>query len=117
MLEIFHYVSHEAPSPPMTAAAAGPIAAVPLGKLLLMPRSLLILSGSLYTSHLHGIEARPEDTNLGIEIANIDQLGDDEASARLKEGTWSKSRSLRTSLTFRHAKKTLRGGLAGLLSR
>lgn len=101
----------------MTAAAAGPIAAVPLGKLLLMPRSLLILSGSLYTSHLHGIEARSQDSNLGSEIANIDQLGDEDASARLKEGTWGRARGVRTSLTFRHARKTLKGGLGGLLSR
>jgi alkylated DNA repair protein alkB family protein 6 len=43
------------------------IAAVPLGHVLLMPRSLFILTGSLYSSHLHGIAARERDSFIAPE--------------------------------------------------
>lgn len=66
ILDLHHYVSPSEPSPPMVAApeaeSGRSIAAVPLGHVLLMPRSLFILSGSLYSSHLHGIEARERDS-------------------------------------------------------
>lgn len=38
------------------------VAAVPLGHVLLLPRSLFILTGTLYSAHLHGIEAVKRDT-------------------------------------------------------
>lgn len=66
ILDFYHYVSPTAPSPPMIATtednSGRSIAAVPLGHVLLMPRSLFILTGSLYSSHLHGIEARERDS-------------------------------------------------------
>jgi alkylated DNA repair protein alkB family protein 6 len=49
----------------MTSAKADPkgraIDPVPVLSLLLEPRSLIITSGELYASHLHGIDAISED--------------------------------------------------------
>lgn len=107
-----------------TAALPGtegrPIAAVPLAHLLLMPRSLLVLSSSLYVSHLHGISANTRDTVVldvekakegDVVVANKDLIGDSEVIDCLtEEGRWSKDRETRTSLTFRRAEKVLKGG-------
>jgi len=107
-----------------TAALPGtegrPIAAIPLAHLLLMPRSLLVLSSSLYVSHLHGISANTRDTVVldvekakegDVVVANKDLIGDSEVIDRLtEEGRWSKDRETRTSLTFRRAEKVLKGG-------
>lgn len=72
VLDLHHYVSPTTPSPPMVATASldpegeegggKAIAAVPLGHVLLLPRSLFVLSGNLYQSHLHGIAERDNDT-------------------------------------------------------
>lgn len=111
-----------------------PIAAIPLAHMLILPRSLLILSSSLYTSHLHGIAARTADTikstrngevvlddeNDGVVVANEALLGNAEIMDRLRDtGRWEGERQTRTSLTFRHAEKVVKGkafalGLAGL---
>lgn len=101
-----------------------PIAAVPLAHLLVMPRSLLILSSTLYTSHLHGIAARTSDTVVAdpakrqgeaVVIANRDQLGDSSVLDKLREDDqWTGERGTRTSLTFRHAEKVLKGGIFAL---
>lgn len=133
VLDIHHYLSTTSPSPPMVASAPDdspegregrPIAAVPLANLLVMPRSLLILSSSLYTSHLHGIAARSSDTVVAdplerkddeVVIANRDQLGDASVLDNLREeGRWTGERGTRTSLTFRHAEKVLKGGMFAL---
>ena len=101
-----------------------PIAAIPLAHLLLLPRSLLILSGSLYASHLHGISARstdvvvprhrgPKDTDEeagGVVISNAELLGDYKVIDALRSGQWTSERGVRTSLTFRHANKVMKGG-------
>jgi len=98
-----------------------PIAAIPLAHLLLLPRSLLILSSSLYASHLHGIAAKSADVVLsspasspdaeGVFIANIDLLGDPVIIDSLRDtGRWRGERGTRTSLTFRHAEKVMKGG-------
>jgi alkylated DNA repair protein alkB family protein 6 len=51
----------------------------------------------------HGSEA--------VAIANVELLGDAEVVDRLRNGgQWEKARGTRTSLTFRHAEKTLKGG-------
>ena len=110
-----------ASTPPDDEASGGrPIAAIPLAHLLLMPRSLLILSSSLYTSHLHGVTERESDTvsaqATGTEaegevIANADLLGDAEVQDKLRDGgVWTRLRGTRTSLTFRHANRVLKGG-------
>lgn len=131
------------------------IAAVPLGHVLLERRSLFVLSGALYQSHLHGIAARKEDwvraphteppsgskstneTNRAMEeaekdeeregaagetqpgapvvIANADLLSPiPKALASSPEGL-KYERETRVSLTFRHAKKVLKGGKFSML--
>lgn len=79
ILDIHHYVSPTAPSPPMIAAEGDTgraIAAVPLGHVLLMPRSLLVLAGSLYSSHLHGIAERERDSFIAPERGAATGSGD-----------------------------------------
>jgi len=100
----------------MTASPEGrPIAAVPLAHLLVLPRSLLILSSSLYTSHLHGISARTLDSMAdGLRIANADLVGESGIVDAIRDKTWSAARSERTSLTFRHANKVFKGGAFAL---
>ena len=129
VLDIHHYLSSTSPSPPMTTSVspsnltdqASPIAAIPLAHLLLLPRSLLIVSSSLYTSHLHGIAARSEDVvrlypsdppgPRDAVIANADLLGDATIVDSLRDtGRWVGQRASRTSLTFRHVAKVVKGG-------
>ncbi|GFZ46694.1 hypothetical protein JCM24511_03914 [Saitozyma sp. JCM 24511] len=132
VLDIHHYTSTTSPSPPMVATTppsgpdgedqGRPIAAIPLAHLLVLPRSLLILSSSLYTSHLHGIAPRPADIVVAsadritqgseaVAVVNVELLGDAEVVDGLRNsGQWEKARGTRTSLTFRHAGKTLKGG-------
>ncbi|KAK8846818.1 hypothetical protein IAR55_005906 [Kwoniella newhampshirensis] len=129
VLDIHHYLSTTAPSPPMVTSMPSPsddpanegrpIAAIPLAHLLLLPRSLLILSSSLYTSHLHAIAPRTKDivrskeanSDDEVVISNADLLCDAFIADRLREnGSWEKERGVRTSLTFRHAEKVLKGG-------
>ncbi|EIW65472.1 hypothetical protein TREMEDRAFT_57997 [Tremella mesenterica DSM 1558] len=137
VLDLHQYLSYTSPSPPMTATPSSdlqdstegrPIAAVPFAHVLLMPRSLLVLSSSLYASHLHGISARTEDfvssssspvsasASGGVVIANADLIGDPEVGDALRDaGSWRGIRGTRTSLTFRHAEKVLKGGALGLI--
>ncbi|GMK59731.1 hypothetical protein CspeluHIS016_0803370 [Cutaneotrichosporon spelunceum] len=142
ILDIHHYVSPTAPSPPMIPTEGNEgraIAAVPLGHVLLMPRSLFILTGSLYSSHLHGIAARERDSFIAPEresevpataqaaedalprstnkakaeanvVANASLAGLD----TLPRDAFAYERRARTSLTFRHANKVLKGGAFGL---
>ncbi|WRT64928.1 uncharacterized protein IL334_001868 [Kwoniella shivajii] len=146
VLDLHHYLNPTSPSPPMISSSPSltegemgkSIAAIPLGHLLLMPRSLLVLSSTLYTSHLHAISSRHKDiivprslstptTNpngaqsSGIDeegavtIANAELLGDAEVIDALREGKWIGERGIRTSLTFRRAEKVLKGGALGVL--
>jgi hypothetical protein len=66
---------------------------------------LLVISSSIYSSHLHGIAPRPHDTADGS--ANRGLTG-------VEEG-FSAERGVRTSLTFRRAEKVVRGGAARAL--
>ncbi|KAJ9090994.1 hypothetical protein QFC21_007339 [Naganishia friedmannii] len=81
-IDLYQYLSTTDPSRPLTATAPSlmpdpdptsddptsapapdghgkPIAAIPLARIYLEPRSLLILSSTLYYSHLHGISTTP----------------------------------------------------------
>jgi alkylated DNA repair protein alkB family protein 6 len=82
-----------------------PIAAIPLAHILLEPRSLLVITSSLYTSHLHGIQ--PLEADIiggadGVEIANRALLGQSVEDGAVLQ------RSTRTSLTFRAAERVLK---------
>lgn len=96
----------------MIASEGRSIAAVPLAHLLLQPRSLLVLSSSLYASHLHGIEGRSKDSVKEIEggLANSDLVGDATVKDSIADGSWTAERGERISLTFRHVEKVLKGG-------
>jgi alkylated DNA repair protein alkB family protein 6 len=100
----------------MIAEPGRTVAAVPLAQLLLLPRSLLILSSSLYASHLHGIAERGVDDIKDIAggVANMDLVGDAEVLDGLKAGDWKRERGERISLTFRHAEKVVKGGALGM---
>lgn len=130
---IFHYY-HHAPedtvgeiSPP--SSKARPIRTTPVASLLLEPRSLVITTRELYTSHLHGIDGVIEDRlavhspdtqrmpvddirkESGVWIANWEMLGgDDEGVVRaVREGGLLK-RGTRTSLTCRVVERVAQMG-------
>lgn len=123
VLDLYHYVSPTTPSPPMIAAdeQGKAVAAVPLGHVLLLPRSLFVLTGSLYQSHLHGIAEREGDTVVdagrengqadAVVVSNTALLANPEIEAAIRspEG-WTAKRDTRTSVTFRRAEKVLKGG-------
>lgn len=112
---------------PTEGSVGRAIAAVPLGHVLLMPRSLFILSGSAYSAHLHGIAERSADWVVRdaavqsstvdadgappVVVANAPLLGDAEVQAAIaSDGGWRAERGTRVSLTFRHAERVLKGG-------
>ncbi|WVW78629.1 hypothetical protein I302_100588 [Kwoniella bestiolae CBS 10118] len=136
VLDLHHYINPTSPSPPMipsnssTTPEGKTIAAIPLAHLLLMPRSLLVLSSSLYTSHLHSISSTAKDIivrapssnaegeDRGVMISNTELLGDpDIVDALTRDGRWVGERTKRISLTFRRAEKVLKGGLSGALGK
>jgi len=78
----------------------------PIASVLLEPRSLIISSGMMYVSHLHGIEEVEGDliasrTGLpGVNIANLAQLEDSELKLLIHQGI-PLQRQVRYSLTCR----------------
>lgn len=79
----------------------------PLFSMLLEPRSLVITTSDLYTSHLHGIEDVEEDVFGGPEattIANSALLADQRVMETVVKGGTLK-RETRWSLTCRDVEK------------
>jgi alkylated DNA repair protein alkB family protein 6 len=127
----------------MIAAEGGvgrAVAAVPLAHVLLLPRSLFVLTHTLYADHLHGIATRERDVCFapGVErgekmeideagagaeakpepvvVANAELLGRPDVQAALASPDgWAADRGTRTSLTFRRAEKVLKGGAFALV--
>lgn len=112
---------------------------VPILSLLLEPRSVIITTGDLYTSHLHSIanattdyfatHTPPDSAELAdlsscrseedamprrIIIGNLEQLGDEGMKAVVQSGG-ELERKMRVSLTCRDVEKVsgLRVGLVG----
>lgn len=84
----------------------GTIESEPRWRILQEPRSLLIISGELYTNYLHGIEEITEDVNLSLDtVTNWQLLG---SSAKLDSG--QSVRQTRTSLTYRDVTKVSKLG-------
>ncbi|KAJ9105524.1 hypothetical protein QFC21_001895 [Naganishia friedmannii] len=107
-LDLYQYLSETDPSPPLTHtmredvnipsssannvddattkhANGKAIAAVPLARVFLEPRSLFIMTGSLYQSHLHGISFSDTDilTSASVEGTPTSlQQGQQESDAR-----------------------------------
>jgi alkylated DNA repair protein alkB family protein 6 len=107
------------------------IAAVPLARIYLAPRSLLIMSSSLYTTHLHGISPITEDIITSnthttrqagdaaeveytqesrVPVVNLDMLPSEIQDAVRDKGEFRSERGKRTSLTFRRVTRVMRGG-------
>ncbi|KAI0363234.1 hypothetical protein BV20DRAFT_975913 [Pilatotrama ljubarskyi] len=101
---------------PMMASGSGrPIDPTPVLSLLLEPRSLVITTSSLYTSHLHGIDEvqadifTPDGRTSQERIANFDMLrGKAEKEAIANGGKLE--RGMRFSLTCRDVEKVAAGG-------
>ena len=106
------------------------IAAVALARIYLEPRSLLILSSSLYASHLHGIsestkdiltapitDATPQDSedapNASVPVANLGLLDPAIQETIARDGQYVSERGTRVSLTFRKVERVMKGALGG----
>ncbi|KAL7278747.1 hypothetical protein ACG7TL_007751 [Trametes sanguinea] len=101
---------------PMSATGSGkPIDPTPILSLLLEPRSLVITTSSLYTSHLHGIDEVQEDRfeadgrTPQQRIANYDMLRSQQAKEAIANGG-KLERGMRFSLTCRDVEKVAAGG-------
>ena len=89
----------------------------PIFSLVLEPRSLVITSSSLYTSHLHGIEPLTVDsfvkhdsaTSQRHRIANYDRILSEDIRRCLDEGG-SLARGTRISLTCRDVERVVNTG-------
>jgi hypothetical protein len=91
ILEVFEYedVPPDMPPPTSTTSESSPeqqtgtsggrkINPTPVIKILLEPRSLFVLSGPAYTSHLHGIRPREFDSWKELsEVGNWDSLSEE----------------------------------------
>lgn len=142
MLELFQYLSDVDPSPPLTGSDEAhvfgqdksqsrssqhrpgkPIAATPLGRVYLEPRSLFIMRKGLYQNYLHGIQPVGQDilklssslsTGKGCSatkrIANEEYLDPDlldKMRAESGDDGLTVARSTRVSLTFRQVTRKL----------
>lgn len=114
---VFHYYRYKAddPEPEVKSSASNAtegriVDNTPVSSLLLEPRSLVITTSSLYTSHLHGIEGITEDyisapdgavaNAKPVRIANADLLGDPAMREAVLQGR-KLARGTRYSLTCR----------------
>ncbi|KAF8816891.1 hypothetical protein BYT27DRAFT_7205255 [Phlegmacium glaucopus] len=111
---VFHYYKYKAESETddLAVSHGGKIIDMsPVLSVLLEPRSLIISSGAMYISHLHGIEGLQEDviefndlarniSATGVTIGNFNQIEDEELLGLIKQGN-SLKRSTRYSLTCR----------------
>lgn len=81
---------------------------IPVGSLLLQPRSLLVTQGVMYTDHLHGIEARTKDA---IDDGVVNTSACSVAYGSILE------RGTRVSLTIRVVPKVIRANILRGLSK
>jgi len=125
---VFHYYRYTAgnkdvPDAVSSDGLARIIDPTPVLSVLLEPRSVVITTGSMYTSHLHGIQERkvdhitqseaghpPKFTDLGVDIANWRLL----TGIRMKDvvsGGGILERGIRYSLTCRDVEKVANGAI------
>lgn len=117
---VFHYYQYkddgaqEVKSASSTNVKGRPIDPAPVASVLLEARSLIITSGDLYTSHLHGIDEVQDDVFAVADamegppppITNIELLGDDAARRVVRAGGTLK-RDIRYSLTCRDVERVM----------
>ncbi|KAG2117085.1 uncharacterized protein F5147DRAFT_671115 [Suillus discolor] len=95
--------------------------------LFLEPRSVVVTTGELYTTHLHGIDEVDADTFTGdgflllpngshSQIVNRHMIKD-ETVARMIESGGTVERTTRYSLTCRDVEKVASGRVAGVVNR
>ncbi|KAH7911277.1 hypothetical protein BJ138DRAFT_1150999 [Hygrophoropsis aurantiaca] len=117
---VFHYYRYKNDQPPeslnLPSSLGRTIDPIPVLSILLEPRSAIITTGALYTTHLHGIEEIEVDKFGGdnkvfvsasgheVPIANSDRVQDPELSKMLLHGGELR-RSSRYSLTCRDVAK------------
>ncbi|KAH8104126.1 hypothetical protein BXZ70DRAFT_888551 [Cristinia sonorae] len=116
---VFHYYQYKLDeedtlSAPTSEARGKSIDKTPVLSMLLEPRSLVITTSSLYTSHLHGIDDVHEDlfyqgdveSSVGtkLTVANADLLADEGVKDVVLKGGVLK-REVRYSLTCRDVEK------------
>ncbi|KAF8900126.1 hypothetical protein CPB84DRAFT_1680744 [Gymnopilus junonius] len=109
---VFHYYRYqaEADGDAVSSGQGRSINMIPVSSVLLEPRSLIISSGSIYTSHLHGIDALEEDlialdaSASGIKVSNVAQLQDPAIKVSIHQGVPIK-RGTRYSLTCRDVER------------
>lgn len=106
---LFHYYQYrhdEDISSPSAAGSGRIVDKDPVLSILLEPRSLVITTGPLYASHLHGIDDLTEDLipSAGHKIANVDLLGGSEARKVVRNGG-ALERKVRYSLTCRDVER------------
>jgi len=125
---IFHYYSYKSDDTLATSGSANEFAdtgrlidPTPVLSLLLEPRSVIITTSSLYTSHLHGIQELEEDIiipagdgkmplvgGLDIPIANWDMLTGEKERSIMQDGG-ALRRGTRYSLTCRDIERVASG--------
>ena len=112
----YQYITDPSDAPDQSSPRTGrPIDPKPILTLLLEPRSLVITTSSLYSSHLHGIEELFEDkfdidgTTPQQRIANFDALKDPKARGAIEAGGILE-RGLRYSLTCRDVERVSTAG-------
>lgn len=99
-----------------TSGGGRSIDKTPTLSVLLEPRSLVVTTSSLYTSHLHGIDELEEDVFLApgsesavsqFTIANVDLLGEEKLKEAVVHGGVLR-RETRYSLTCRDVERVAR---------
>ncbi|KJA24935.1 hypothetical protein HYPSUDRAFT_183277 [Hypholoma sublateritium FD-334 SS-4] len=111
---VFHYYQYRADGDgdPASSGHGKTIDTRPTLSVILEPRSLIISSGAMYTSHLHGIEEATEDIIActphfaGIAISNLARLKDPQIKQFIGTGT-PLQRGVRYSLTCRDVGRVL----------
>ncbi|PPQ83213.1 dioxygenase [Psilocybe cyanescens] len=109
---VFHYYQYQKDDEigAVTRGIGKTINTTPVSSILLEPRSLVISSGTMYTTHLHGIEEVEEDvispkTDMpGVVLSNLDRLRDPLIKSLIERGTPLK-RGVRYSLTCRDVER------------
>jgi alkylated DNA repair protein alkB family protein 6 len=127
---IFHYYQYNKDKDSLsvdTGSVGRSIDSVPLLSLFLEPRSVVVTTGELYTTHLHGIDGVDADTFTGdgflllpngshSQIVNRHMIQDETVVGIIESGG-TVERTTRYSLTCRDVEKVASGKAAGVVNR
>ncbi|KAG2151020.1 uncharacterized protein EDB93DRAFT_1140681 [Suillus bovinus] len=129
---VFHYYrynqdKHNLSVDPGSTRMGRSVDPEPLSSLFLEPRSVVVTTGELYRTHLHGIDETETDTFTGdgllllpngshSRIVNRHMIKD-ETALRIIESGGTVERTTRYSLTCRDVEKVASGRVAGVINR